>query len=418
MIVALLYAWCTLPIMLPPFHLGALTIGVTDILGPVTLAYCLIQSIIRRSKITKIQVLFSIYLLFSFISVLALSESNIMPTAFLRALRMLFIISPIFLLFYAENSEKLCYQLVRISIYASTIGIGSALVAYFLGFEAAVAVQTIDFGQGELVGRAGGWVGDSSAFGHQIGTAASLLILVYLARLAEVRFSKIFLVLAFSVILIGLYASSSRSALVNVIGSIAAFFLLPGEKLKYRLKILSRVLVAVIFAVLFFYALGQTGIIDNTDFLTERMFGGFENKSDINSLSAGRIDNWNWMYHIFLSNWLTGIGYSALFSAFDVPADNLYIKAFVETGFFGGMSLILAALCTLVALGKKSRGIKIAKIALCLFIGQLINAFFVDIFTFYSSMPMVLLICISAATIRKTPKNQPSQSSYRLRIGK
>ncbi len=408
MIVALLYAWCTLPIMLPPVHVGSLAVGATDILGPVTLGYCLIQSIIRKSKITKIQVLFSIYILFSFISVLALAGSNLMPTAFLRALRMLFIVSPIFLLFYAKNNEKLCYQLIHISIYASILGIGSALAAYFLGVESAVAVQTIDFGQGELVGRAGGWVGDSSAFGHQIGTAASLLILVYLARLAEVRFSKIFLTLAFSVILVGLYASSSRSALVNVFASIAAFFLLSGESFKHRLKILSRVLVAAIFAVLFFYALGQTGVIDNTDFLTERMFGGFDNKSDINSLSAGRIDNWNWMYHVFLSNWLTGIGYSALFSAFDVPADNLYIKAFVETGFFGGASLILAALFTLVALGKKSRGIKVSKIALCLFIGQLTNALFVDIFTFYSSMPMVLLICVSAATIRRTPSNPPS----------
>jgi hypothetical protein len=421
----ILALWAALPAIIPPIPVAWLTITPTDLLGAASLLVCLGYVLTGQLRFHLLQLLALAYVMICIVTTFAFYEQKEFLEALLRSIRQAFVFSPLLLADITPLPRQRVTSLINIYIISSGIGIAAALACYYAGFELAQAHQEY-WGTGTAVNRAGGFAQDSSAFGHMVASwvAFSIGVLSYRA----IGFKKYLFIIAVAILGgWGMYASLSRSAVVNSVVSLTVLAALhPDGVRKFTLARFSLIAITcTIFAAILAFsdspnlkALIPYGAYTRLDRLAHPLLvavGLGAGPENLDRLSSGRISNWREISTLFTDNWLVGAGYRYLSLKEHLPADNMYIMTYAEIGVVGGIVFSLLVLIPALHFGKNSvRDRFVSRIGLSLWLGQLVHAVFADTFTFYMSMPIVLMF---VGIFLKLSGSVPESEERRLLYG-
>ena len=257
------------------------------------------------------------------------------------------------------------------------------MVLYWLQIPIREESQKLWLGTGAPILRASGLVADTAAFGHLIAVWA----LVTLGSLwIDNRSNRIALtVLVSGFVLYALAASSSRAALLDILGGLFTFCLLNrGARLVHRNRaivgmLLGSAALTVVLAWLLLASNSQrTGAIEGS--LTRFLGGG---DTSINSFSSGRLDSWTSYLSQCGDYLVAGTGYKT--ATFVLPGkfpDNAFLGITVEVGIPGLVCMLFfigSVFCGLI--GQRRAGNPYAALVLALWVGQLLHAMTADSFT-------------------------------------
>lgn len=200
---------------------------------------------------------------------------------------------------------------------------------------------------------------------------------------------------------VGLYASLSRSAAANVATMLILSLLFIGNR-RTRRSILG-ITVVLVGGIAFVSASERVGLGLSSQMPTvlgTRLTGAIlalsSGYSELDREAGQRPTNWRRAVSIWSESPLLGIGYKASLPLHGLVPDNNAVAALVETGILGllALSFVLAVvLLRCVRQGRRGGGAGLAMGIL--WSGQIVHCAFADCFTFFGSMPMLLLLtCI------------------------
>lgn len=405
--IRLLFAWVLLaPLTIPLPAPGGVRLAISDIIGLVTLL-ALPFILMARGRFLRLA---PILLLFVWMLVSTLYNLDGYPSAvqaMFRVMRASFILSPmaVALLIGDDLDATTRNRLLDGYLASSLAGMTAGLVTHQIGWSI-VEAQTYDFGRG-LVARATGLMGDSSAFGH-LGASALALVICLLA--IERRPGKLRLLLCLALLAIlpaFFYESLSRAFLIDLIMVTAAVTILAALGVYDRPQVFSRVFGALALLVVLVGGLAaafpfeaRTVLVRlDLDSLTE--FGG-DPAALIQRLGSGRSSVWSDSIALAQIHPGLGLGYKGLMSRYDIPGDNVFLSSFADLGVMGGLMIcsfvLLVALLALLAAVRPGRRDLVAAVGAPLWIGQMAHMFLLDVTSYYSSFPIILVIMALAIT--------------------
>lgn len=376
--------------MLPPLGERGGTIAISDLLGMITLTFCFFLILSQRIRLSFAHAALLVHVSICLLSCIFFLGDSFFSQSLGRAVRFICIISPALMFLFFDLSRDKIVVLVNVYLWTSAIGIALPLIAYGLGYSSAFATQTIDLEVSSVVQRAGGWVGDSSAFGHQISSLASLFIFGFFYGMIKSRFLSL---LVLAVTSYGLYATSSRSAFLSIVVSLILYYIVSRESFFEKFWKLSRLVLLVATLFFFVYYFDLLSFFSGTNIIWERLIAPIQllfSGDSVTSVSSGRTENWGRMFDVLGWRLLIGVGYGSLAILYGI-ADNIFIKSLGETGLGGILSLVSFFMLLLIKFWKK-RTIPVFSFGLFFLISQLISSLLVDTFTFYSSIPPVILV--------------------------
>jgi hypothetical protein len=385
----LICAWIVLPCLLPPLGERGGTVTVSDILGGLTILYCGLLATRIRMRLDVSDVALVVYLTIVVSSCLFYFGDRDTALLFARSIRLVLIFSPAFIFIFVRLELDSIRSMLRLYIVAATVGILLPLIAYAMGLQSAMANQTIDLDATGVINRAGGWVGDSSAFGHEISCLALILVLGLLSGVFEFRLLYLG---SFAVVLYGLYATSSRTALVTIFCATGLFLLLGPAKITSKLRSISLLVLICGFATLGIFLAYSLGYLKGLGNVVDKLLTPFElifNASRAAEVSSGRLENWGALFDRVGWRVLYGTGFGTLPLRYGIE-DNVVIKSLGETGLAGLLALVTVVGGAVYRFWRRRR-IALAAMMLFFTLGQCVNAMFVDTTSFFSSMPVVVL---------------------------
>jgi O-antigen ligase len=397
----LLTLWVLLPPLIPPLQADWIKISVVDPLGAVSLILIVAAALCGKIRYSTFHASVIVFCIICIVTTASFWGEHEFVESLLRAIRQAFVFSPIFLVALIPLQIRLYNTLLACLIVSYGLGILLSMIFYSAGFDFATAHQQFWSPEGVHVApRAGGTVGDSSAFGHLIASWAAIAIGVLSYQPARPR-KLILIALVVGVAGWGLYGALARSAILDLVVALALLLVLHPAGLRrltaFRLVLIVTVPLTV--AVLSSFSLIAPLPQDFHD-RVNRFIAPFEAilgfgdapTTNLDSLSSGRLSNWATIWKVLSDNWLFGAGYKYLSLKFNLPADNMFILTFAEIGLFGSIAFVLVLAVPLIRLLSRSRrDTMLSRIGLAMWVGQVCHAIFVDTFTFYTSMPMVLI---------------------------
>lgn len=254
----------------------------------------------------------------------------------LLAFRMAWIYLPLALaLQYRSLNEGKVYRLFRAFLWSGGAACLIGLTLHALGIQMREEQQMNYYGGGiAATARAGGLLGNSGDFGH----LSSILVATTLTcSLLFRRFDKLALVVL-CLALVGIYASSSRAAILHVL--VLGLMAMPLLLLRRRL---------FQWMVLAFLGLSIAAYIILPDLLADPRAYFIVRRFDFLNLtgetlfynSSGRTENWARYIESIGSNPLLGVGYKMIPEVFSAPGDNSFLSILVETGIVPGLFYML-----------------------------------------------------------------------------
>jgi O-antigen ligase len=425
----LLVLWLVLPPLVPPLQADWIKISVVDPLGAASLVLIVAAALCGRIRYSAFHASVIVFCIICIVTTASFWGEHEFLESLLRAIRQAFVFSPIFLVALIPLQVRLYNTLLMCLVVAYGVGILSSMIFYTAGFDFATAHQQFYSSEGvHVAARAGGTVGDSSAFGHLIASWAAIAL--GLLSYQPSRLRKIISIgLVVAIAGWGLYGALARSAILDLVVALTVLLVLHPGGLR-RLTAFRLILVVTIpltVAVLSSFSMIAPLPQDFQDRLNRfiapfaAILGfGDTPTTNLDSLSSGRLSNWATIWKVLSDNWLFGAGYKYLSLKFNLPADNMFILTFAEIGLFGSLAFILVLTVPLVRLLSRSRrDTMLSRIGLAIWVGQVCHAIFVDTFTFYTSMPMVLVFvalsmrplqyAANAGAVRYTRRPYPLQ---------
>ena len=424
----LLYAWAVLaPLTLPVPGPDGVRISISDFLGAVTLVL-IVLTLLQRPRRAVAVVPVAIFISWALVcTIYNLPEYPSPIGALFRVSRAAFIASPFLLaaLFSAELGPRVRSRVLDLVMFGSLLGILIGIAAYYLGFSV-VPAQTYDYGRG-LVARATGMMGDAGAFGHLGSSAAALALCLFFI---ERRPSFHRMILCFALIAIMplfFYTSLARAPLVDLavvmlaIIGFAAFAIYRRGRVFARLGIALGCAVAALGFVAEAYPVEWRTAVTRLDLEAIVAFAD-DPTSLLERLGSGRSNVWEESLSLAEDHIALGLGYKGLTSQYNLPGDNLFITTFADLGLPGVLILgsclaafSAACLWTTVQAGRTDLT---AAILGPVWLGQLVHTIFVDITTFYSSFPLILMIAGLAIFARpEAIRTGALSGSWRYRPG-
>jgi O-antigen ligase len=231
----------------------------------------------------------------------------------------------------------------------------------------------------------------------------------------------------------GLYGALARSAILDLVVTLLVLLVLHPRGLRHltAFRLVLVVTVPCVIAILTSFSLiaplpeDFRNRVDRFAAPFEALMGfGDVPVTNLDSLSSGRLSNWATIWKVLSDNWFLGAGYKYLSLKFNLPADNMFILTIAEIGLFGTIAFLLVLTIPLIRLiARSKRDTLLARVALAVWVGQVCHAIFVDTFTFYTSMPMVLIfVAISMRPLvqavgfghRRGRRSMAQQTGYNL----
>lgn len=301
-------------------------------------------------------------------------------SAYLRFFRMLEMYLPgvLILVFsrgMSESQHKRIAAFVIVLFFLVTL---ESTVGFFLQSTALTATQMYKYPGMGYVFRAGGVAKDSSAYSNLI------LLLAITAFIELKRIGKISIIFMGLMIclLINIYLSMSRSLIVAMV----VYFI---ANLALERKIKPATLFIILTAIVTLLIVGM-----NNEYLTS--FWGRISGANQEDISSGRFTTWALLLGLVGDNPLLGVGYRLSTEKYGLIPDNMFLSLSVETGVIG-LLLYLSFLTSLCVLVYKNNRDKFA-----LIIAYVISGIFIDISTFWVSVPFFLF---TMAIYKREPDN-------------
>jgi len=301
-------------------------------------------------------------------------------SAYLRFFRMLEMYLPgvLILVFSRGMSDS---QHKRIAVFVIVLFFLVTLestVGFFLQSTALTATQMYKYPGMGYVFRAGGVAKDSSAYSNLI----LLLAITAFIELKRIGKSSIIFMGLMICLLINIYLSMSRSLIVAMV----VYFI---ANLALERKIKPATLFIILTAIVTLLIVGM-----NNEYLTS--FWGRLSGANQEDISSGRFTTWALLLGLVGDNPLLGVGYRLSTEKYGLIPDNMFLSLSVETGVIG-LLLYLSFLTSLCVLVYKNNRDKFA-----LIIAYVISGIFIDISTFWVSVPFFLF---TMAIYKREPDN-------------
>lgn len=289
-------------------------------------------------------------------------------SAYLRFFRMLEMYLPgVLILTFSrgmtESQHKRIAAFIIILFFLVTL---ESTIGFFLQSTLLTATQMYKYPGMGYVFRAGGVAKDSSAYSNLILLLA-ITAFIELKRLGRspLIFGGLILCL-----LINIYLSMSRSLMVAMI----VYFI---ANLVLERKIKPATLFIIIAGAITLLIVGM-----NNEYLTS--FWGRLSGANQEDISSGRFTTWALLLGLVGDNPLLGVGYRLSTEKYGLIPDNMFLSLSVETGVIG-LLLYLSFLMSLCMLVYKNNRDKFS-----LIIAYVISGIFIDISTFWVSVPFFL----------------------------
>lgn len=301
-------------------------------------------------------------------------------SAYLRFFRMLEMYLPgvLILVFsrgMSESQHKRIAAFVIVLFFLVTL---ESTVGFFLQSTALTATQMYKYPGMGYVFRAGGVAKDSSAYSNLI----LLLAITAFIELKRIGKSSIIFMGLMICLLINIYLSMSRSLIVAMV----VYFI---ANLALERKIKPATLFIILTAIVTLLIVGM-----NNEYLTS--FWGRISGANQEDISSGRFTTWALLLGLVGDNPLLGVGYRLSTEKYGLIPDNMFLSLSVETGVIG-LLLYLSFLTSLCVLVYKNNRDKFA-----LIIAYVISGIFIDISTFWVSVPFFLF---TMAIYKREPDN-------------
>lgn len=301
-------------------------------------------------------------------------------SAYLRFFRMLEMYLPgvLILVFsrgMSESQHKRIAAFVIVLFFLVTL---ESTVGFFLQSTALTATQMYKYPGMGYVFRAGGVAKDSSAYSNLI----LLLAITAFIELKRIGKSSIIFIGLMICLLINIYLSMSRSLIVAMV----VYFI---ANLALERKIKPATLFIILTAIVTLLIVGM-----NNEYLTS--FWGRLSGANQEDISSGRFTTWALLLGLVGDNPLLGVGYRLSTEKYGLIPDNMFLSLSVETGVIG-LLLYLSFLTSLCVLVYKNNRDKFA-----LIIAYVISGIFIDISTFWVSVPFFLF---TMAIYKREPDN-------------
>ncbi len=301
-------------------------------------------------------------------------------SAYLRFFRMLEMYLPgvLILVFsrgMSESQHKRIAAFVIVLFFLVTL---ESTVGFFLQSTALTATQMYKYPGMGYVFRAGGVAKDSSAYSNLI----LLLAITAFIELKRIGKSSIIFMGLMICLLINIYLSMSRSLIVAMV----VYFI---ANLALERKIKPATLFIILTAIVTLLIVGM-----NNEYLTS--FWGRLSGANQEDISSGRFTTWALLLGLVGDNPLLGVGYRLSTEKYGLIPDNMFLSLSVETGVIG-LLLYLSFLTSLCVLVYKNNRDKFA-----LIIAYVISGIFIDISTFWVSVPFFLF---TMAIYKREPDN-------------
>ncbi len=350
------------------------------------------------------------YAAVAMISTLQWFDTDIFVTILLKAARLFGIIFPAVLVSFLPLNLGVMRRLMRAFYWGGLISALIGIIGFYANWEFTRAMQSYTYGMNEYRQRAGGVFGDSGAYGHLLATWFAVFISYFSITEFRPRWVGV-VVLSTNVVilLVGLYVSMSRSALLDAAMILVGYILLPKNSKLSKMRIVAMLLVAATLGPLLLgvwnlelYNLSSLPAILSLPL--ERIEQTFTDAMDgyevFNRSAGGRLNNWQTSLNIWLSAPVIGIGYKALIAVYNIPGDNNFVLALAETGTIGG-----ALYCLIIGLAARgfwryySAGGPAGRPLLAMLAGQVVHSTVADTLTFPGSTPALLVFCVLVARI-------------------
>ncbi len=321
----------------------------------------------------------------------------------LKAIRLAGVFVPALLICQATLSEAEVRSYTRAFTWGGLISVAVGIAGFLLGWEWTRAIQTYDYGEGRLTGRAGGVFQDSGAYGHMVATWIAFYFAMAWPRVQRWRWASAAAVLGVGAVAI--YVSMSRAAVFDVLvmAAVQALALLRrGVRIRYAAASLALVLLVAGFFQ-FSGSLDGTGSWENralkvfVDRFATIAQGLTADTDQINAFTGNRLRSWAMCFDLWLAHPLAGVGYKAAVSQYGVFPDNVYMMALLEMGAAG---FILAVALFLGfwfwSLRRAAAGSAVALMVAVAWAGQLAHGLTADTLTFPSSMSLAIAFACMA----------------------
>ncbi len=337
-----------------------------------------------------------------FSTVRNLAEPDYLSTL-LKSIRLAGVFVPALLICRLRLDDARVRRLAWAFAWGGFVSVGAGIIGFIFDWEWTRAIQTFDYGTGNLIPRAGGVFKDSGAYGHMVATWMAFFFAVAWPRIRRWRWSSAAIVLGTGGVAI--YVSMSRAAVFDVLvmASVqAVVLLLRGGRFRY--VVVSATLGLLVFG--FF----QTGIAldDGTSWenrsariVVDRfatIAQGFTSDTEqLNGFTGNRLRSWANCLWLWLEHPLGGVGYKSAKTRYGVIPDNVYMMALVELG-IGGFILMLLLFLGFWgwALRRARQGGIVALMVAVAWAGQLAHGLTADTLTFPASMSLAVAFAAMA----------------------
>lgn len=362
-------------IALVPFGRG--NVSGLEVAFPLLLFSVLLLSFNKSVKDEKTAVMLFFFLLWAAWCLLGITYSyfNYRGTvdhgaAYLRYIRLIEMYLPGVLIitltngFRGKQLKKTSWFFIFLFIFITA----EAVVGFVFQIDSLIATQMYKYPGMGYVYRAGGVAKDSSAY-------SSLILIVGITALIEVkRVSKsrlLYYMLIFC-FLINIYLSMSRSLMVS-----SVIYIILRSYYGGRIKPGTLLFSVFLMAVVFIYGL-------NNEYVSS-FFNRIAASDNSGDVSSGRFATWALLLGLIGDNPLLGVGYRLSTAKYDLIPDNMFLSLSVETGIIGLLLYFSFFIMLCVFVYKKN------KEKFPLLIAYLASGCFIDISTFWVSIPVLFL---------------------------
>jgi len=401
---ALVPAYAALvPLVVLP--IGTDRIGLCEPLLCLTAVGLLVGRPIARPRLVHIA--FGVFLFATLLSLIQIDDPALLPGSALRWLRLVAVISPLFLSLVLPADFQEVRRTLRAFFWGGGAAIACGLVIYWLQIPIHVNSQRFWLANGQApVLRASGLVGDTAAFGHLISVWGLVALGTLWIEGRSGRIWKSCLIIALVV-----YAdlvSSSRAALLDVAGGCLTFLTLTAVSLRVRRNAVVVGIGVLLLGTGLLLGLSQSGLGSASGGgVLENSITRFVGSDDatLNGFSSGRFEGWAALVPEFSEHPFLGMGYKT--AQFLIPghlADNALLGIALESGLFGLIAILIALGSMLYGLVARHRmGNRYATLLLAIWVGQLLHGLTADTFTLWCTMPMLFLVTGLVLQMRAAP---------------
>jgi hypothetical protein len=390
-------------------------LGFVDLIFPVLL--WLLAFSRRGAKATAAFWVLPIFLAIALLSLVNIDDQRVFLRSGLKWFRLLAMCLPLYVGLRLAVDARLVLRVGKWYGWGGAIAIVIGLVLHMLQIQVNQDQQKLWINGREAALRAGGLVGETTAFGHLTATWAAIMIGLFVYARPS-RHWRMIVAIVTTLTLAAVFSSSSRAALLNLIVFGVVLLVFNGLRFRFARNTIAIGLASVmllVVGVITFLGLKQSGYVRGGKQI-EQQLERFSPSAfnDLSSFSSGRLRSWErYSKQLEQFAWI-GCGYKT--STMLIPGrfpDNSALSILLETGILGLTAYGTFVLLIMVALRHRSnqeghrsnqeghrsnqeghRSIQKDRFAQAMFAvwcGQVIQGFTSDTYTLWLTMPVLYL---------------------------